>query len=281
MTGVLAAPGLIIATSLSEALASGKRPRPTGGAAAAGAGLKSCGEPGPTTIDDEPAAGEGPGPPYPSPPDSRTDSIFLPPRFWKPRSVDVAVSVVAVVWPEWGRSLRKKGARPAAAKGVLLERSAMGVVGAEGLVLGGASSLSGGWRRERRGLWRRRQRKRMRMRMARMVMPATPPTTPPTTVEVGGAVVWGGELLLVVIAGEEGEELGLLGSVGLPGRPIGMTVSEGLVDRFEVMEGLADVAVAEARPEEMERSAVLERVDVSRVLAVRDAVRDAVMGILE
>ena len=96
-------------------------------------------------------------------------------------------------------------------------------------------------------------------------------------------VVAGGEVLVVVVAGEEGEELGLLGLVGVPGRLNGMTVLEGSVDEVKVMEGSVDVAVAVAEPrlEKMERSVVLERVEVSRVLAVRDAVRDAVMGVFE
>ena len=92
-----------------------------------------------------------------------------------------------------------------------------------------------------------------------------------------------GEVLVVVVAvaGEEEEELGLLGSVGVPGRLIGMTVLEGSEDEVEAVGGFVDVAVAEARLEKVERSVVLERVEVSRVLAVRDAVRDDVMGVFE
>lgn len=52
--------------------------------------------------------------PYPSPRDESTDGSFLPPRFWKPRSLGT-VSVVVAVAPESGRKRRKK---PAPAKGI-------------------------------------------------------------------------------------------------------------------------------------------------------------------
>ena len=55
-----------------------------------------------------PAAPKGRSP-KPSPRDERTDSSFLPPKFWKPRSLGV-VSVVVAVAPEPGRNRLKKAA---------------------------------------------------------------------------------------------------------------------------------------------------------------------------
>lgn len=80
-----------------------------------------------------PAAPNGTSP-KPSPRDESTDSSFLPPRFWKPRSLGV-VSVVVAVAPEPGRKRRKNIAPAAPAKGTAaLDRSVMVPVFAPGPV---------------------------------------------------------------------------------------------------------------------------------------------------
>ncbi len=121
--------------------------------------------------------------PKPSPPLSSTDSIFLPPKFWKPRSLG-AVSVVAAVALERGLIRLKK---PAAAKGTLLDRSVTVPLGAP--LVGGIVCIIGGEMSLLPAIFLRRQRKSIRSSSRMMVNPATPPTTPPTTVGVDGALL--------------------------------------------------------------------------------------------
>ena len=123
-------------------------------------------------------------PSYPSPPDCRTDSIFRPEIFWKPRSLGLLLSVVSAVTVdcrEARQGRRKVGASVAAANsGSRLSRRVCVVSRGNSPAPSMPSSGAG-----RRPSLRHRFSSTSSTNTT-IIAPATPPTTPPAILPLSG-----------------------------------------------------------------------------------------------